>query len=107
MLEELWAWAKPATIALLAIASRLCVAPPQVLTPGLIARKLFVSISLAYFIIYLAPLYTEDPKLQFGMVALAAFFADDIIFLAVSLGKNLREDGPKYLLNLIKIKKDK
>jgi len=104
-LDKLAAWTslKPLAVALMAIAVRIAVST-DISTRWhyrILIRRVFVAVCVAYLVADLAPAVFDNLAYQSLALVAAAFFADDIVAVAIELGKDFRKNGLTYVKNFI------
>lgn len=99
MLESLynlatWSNLKPLVIALMTVAIKLAVSPDVAKT---LVRRIVVAVCVAYLAIDFISTYFETEAYQSIALVAVAFFADDIVIVAMRLGSDFRAGAPKFI----------
>ncbi len=94
-----WTTLKPLVIALMTIAVRIAISTDLATKwhYKVLIRRVFVAVCVAYLVADLAPSVFEDPAYQSLALVAAAFFADDIVSVAVELGRDFRKGGSGFI----------
>jgi len=98
-----WDSVRPLAIALTTIAIRIAVAT-DIATRWhytILIRRVIVAVSVTYFAADIVPDLISNPAYQTLIIVAAAFFSDDLIAVAIKLGRDFRKDGPKTIKGVI------